>query len=60
MDVLNNDFAKTGLSFDLANITRTINADWFKNAAPYTDQQAKMKGSLRQGGANTLNIYSVG
>ncbi|KAN0140019.1 Metallo peptidase [Lactarius tabidus] len=60
MDVLNNDFAKTGLSFDLVNITRTINADWFKNAAPYTDQQAKMKGSLRQGGANTLNIYSVG
>lgn len=60
MDVLNSDFTKTDLSFELAAITRTINEDWFKNAAPYTQQQADMKGSLRQGDANTLNIYSVG
>ena len=59
MNVLNNDFANTGLSFDLVGITRTINEDWFKNAAPNTQQQAAMKGFLREGDANTLNIYSV-
>jgi hypothetical protein len=60
MSVLSNDFAKTGLSFKLAGIDRTINADWFNNAAPNSKQDADMKRFLRRGNANTLNIYSVG
>jgi hypothetical protein len=60
MQVLNNDFANSGLSFNLAGITRTVNADWFNNAAPLTAQQTAMKQALRKGGPADLNIYSVG
>ncbi|KAF8271758.1 metalloprotease [Lactarius quietus] len=60
MQVLNNDFENSGLSFFLVNVSRTVNDDWFKNAAPNTTQQDEMKQSLRQGGPATLNIYSVG
>ncbi|KAH9062053.1 hypothetical protein EDB87DRAFT_1609070 [Lactarius vividus] len=59
MNVLNNNFASTGLAFRLVGIDRTVNADWFNNAAPGTPQQTAMK-ALRRGGAADLNIYSVG
>ncbi|KAH9045706.1 metalloprotease [Lactarius pseudohatsudake] len=61
MDVLNNNFASTDLKFRLVGIDRTVNADWFNNAAPNSPQQTVMKESLyRGGGAADLNIYSVG
>jgi len=58
--ILNHDFASnpTGLTFYWAGLTRTVNADWFNNAGPGSDYA--MKAALRQGGANALNIYSVG
>jgi len=57
--LLNHDFASnpTGLTFYWAGLTRTINADWFNNVGSNTDYA--MMNSLRQGGANALNIYSV-
>ncbi|KAH6879357.1 metalloprotease [Coprinopsis sp. MPI-PUGE-AT-0042] len=58
--VMNSDFSSTGLSFRLVNTTRTTNSGWFTSAAPGTSQQTAMKNALRQGGAATLNIYSVG
>ena len=63
MQVLNDGFVNTSLSFNLAAITRTVNADWFKNAGlgpPRTAQQTAMKQALRKGGPADLNIYSVG
>ncbi|TFK23790.1 metalloprotease [Coprinopsis marcescibilis] len=60
INVLNQDFAGTGLSFTLVNTTRTINSSWFQSAAPSTSQQTAMKRALRRGGAADLNIYSVG
>jgi len=60
MDVLNDDFANSGLSFELVDVTRTVNADWFINASPGTTQQDKMKQTLREGDAASLNLYSVG
>jgi len=62
MTVLNKAFANsnTGLSFSLAGITRTINADWFNNVAPGNSQQTAMKTLLRVGGAADLNVYTVG
>ncbi|KAJ3511521.1 hypothetical protein NLJ89_g4051 [Agrocybe chaxingu] len=60
IDVLNEDFASTGLSFRLRNTTRTTNSGWFNNAGPNTSQQTAMKNALRQGGAAALNIYTVG
>ena len=58
--VLNKDYAEVGISWTLAETTRTVNADWFDNVKPDSPQQTDMKTSLRQGGAADLNVYSVG
>jgi len=60
MEVLNQDFKASGISFVLKNTTRTTSSDWFQNAGPDATQQTDMKAALRQGGAGDLNIYSVG
>lgn len=60
IDVLNQDYNGTGLSFQLQNITRTLNATWFNTVAPDSDVQTAMKNALRQGDVKTLNIYTVG
>ncbi len=60
MDVLNNNFAGTGLAFALVRIDRTENADWFNDAAPDSPQQDEMKEALYEGGPADLNIYSIG
>ena len=60
MEVLNNNFAKTGFSFDVVNVDRTVNADWFNDAVPDSAQQNDMKSALHQGGPAALNIYTVG
>ncbi|KAG2024069.1 metalloprotease [Coprinopsis cinerea AmutBmut pab1-1] len=58
--VLNEDYASTGFSFTLVNITRTLNADWFDNAVFRNSYDAEMKRALRTGGPETLNIFTVG
>ncbi|KAF9053797.1 zincin [Hymenopellis radicata] len=58
--VLNSAFANSGLRFNLVNTEYVQNADWFSNAGPDSSQQTAMKRQLRQGGASTLNIYTVG
>jgi hypothetical protein len=66
MQVLNNGFVNTSLSFNLTAITRTVNADWFNNVGPGpkngppTPQHFAMMQALRKGGPADLNIYSVG
>ncbi|KAH9180002.1 Metalloprotease [Lactarius sanguifluus] len=60
MNVLNEGFAHSGLSFKLMDVTRTVNADWFNNVSFNTTQQTLMKRSLRKGGPADLNLYSVG
>jgi hypothetical protein len=60
IDVLNRDYSETGLNFQLMNTTRTMNANWFRRAAPETPEQTEMKTALRQGTVSTLNLYSVG
>lgn len=57
---LNNDFAETGLKFELQKTDRIDNKDWFDNVNQGNSQEADMKGSLRQGDAGTLNVYTVG
>ncbi|OCB92035.1 Metalloprotease [Sanghuangporus baumii] len=54
------DFSATGVSFTLAEITRTVNSNWFNNAGPRSSLQTVMKQSLRQGDAAALNVYNVG
>ncbi|KAJ7869152.1 metalloprotease [Mycena olivaceomarginata] len=60
IEVLNEDYNKTGITFILGNVSRTTNATWFNSAAPETSEQTEMKSALRQGHAYTLNVYTVG
>ncbi|KAL1690067.1 hypothetical protein GGG16DRAFT_125950 [Schizophyllum commune] len=60
IDVLNEDYEDTGLTFVLANTTRTVNETWFKTVGPDTDVQTDMKNQLRQGDEAALNVYTVG
>lgn len=57
---MNTAYASAGISWVLAGTTRTVNSDWFNNAAPGTSQQTAMKNALRQGDAKVLNVYTVG
>ncbi|MCG9722092.1 zinc metalloprotease [Shewanella sp. Isolate7] len=64
MSVLNNAFSGAGggsgfdtkFSFTLMGTTKTTNDAWY-SAGPGTSAERAMKQSLRQGGADTLNIY---
>jgi hypothetical protein len=47
----------TGFSFTLAGITRTNNAEWYAIAS--FSAESAMKTALKQGGDNTLNVYST-
>lgn len=60
IDVLNSDYAGTGLKFRLASTTRTTNAVWFNSLGPDESYDHDAKKALRVGGAADLNVYSVG
>ncbi len=57
---MNTAYAGSGLTFTLAGIDHTTNSNWFNNVGPDGSQQTQMKSSLRKGGVNTLNVYTVG
>ena len=48
--------ADTGYSFNLITTSRTRNSSWY-TAGPGTSAEAAMKGALREGGPETLNMY---
>ncbi|KAI5795765.1 hypothetical protein EDC01DRAFT_64031 [Geopyxis carbonaria] len=52
LDVLNADYASAGISFNLIEITRTTNANYFND-----NSESAMKSALRQGDYSTLNVY---
>ena len=62
MRVLNDSFsgatagAATAFRFELAEVTRTTNTDWF-NMDYQSIVERRAKTELRRGGANALNIY---
>ena len=60
IQVLNQDFARTGISYQLVYTDRTINPAWFDIHGTDGAAQTQMKQALRKGGAADLNIYSVG
>lgn len=63
LDVLNDSFAgttggaETPFQFQLVGTTVTDNTSWY-NASYGSSAERQMKAALRQGGAETLNIYS--
>ena len=60
MNVLNQAYNSAGIYFTLAGSEHTTNSDWFNNIGPDSSQQDAAKSALRKGGANALNLYSVG
>ncbi|KAJ3567407.1 hypothetical protein NP233_g6389 [Leucocoprinus birnbaumii] len=60
ISVMNQAYAGSGLTFTLAGIDHTTNANWFNQVGPDSSLQTTMKNSLRTGGVNALNVYTVG
>ncbi|KAF9050453.1 metalloprotease [Panaeolus papilionaceus] len=60
MKVLNKDFTRGGLRFDLQAIKRVVNETWYHRVSYDTIENTEMKEALRIGGPETLNIYTVG
>ncbi|CAE7229349.1 unnamed protein product [Rhizoctonia solani] len=58
LDVLNKDYGKSGLSFSLAGVDRTVNNVWFNEVGPDSQLQTDMKKALRKGGPYDLNVYN--
>jgi hypothetical protein len=62
VSVLNKSFAggyggvRTGFSFRLAGVTRTVNPEWFSMGYGSLAER-RAKAALRQGGSNALNVY---
>ncbi|KAK6340269.1 hypothetical protein TWF730_002033 [Orbilia blumenaviensis] len=54
--VLNDNFASTGIVFDLVSVSYTENKTW-ANAGSGSAAELAMKKSLRRGGYDELNIY---
>ncbi|KAE8218227.1 hypothetical protein CF319_g7856 [Tilletia indica] len=59
INVLNQDYASSGYSFSLVGSDSTSNSDWYYNMDDSTTQERSMKTTLRKGGANALNVYTV-
>ncbi|KAG9119102.1 hypothetical protein FRC07_006046, partial [Ceratobasidium sp. 392] len=59
---MNSHYQNSGIpiTFNLAGTDRTLNANWFNQVGPDSSLQTTMKNQLRQGGANALNVYTVG
>ena len=51
--------AGSGFGFTLAGITRTNNPVWFEQMALNLDVEIEAKRTLKRGGPETLNIYTV-
>lgn len=54
--VLNNAYAGTSFSFTLVATTDSNNTSWYTTTGG--SSETAMKNALRQGGSNTLNVYS--
>ncbi|KAG5352083.1 hypothetical protein C0989_003947 [Termitomyces sp. Mn162] len=60
IQVLNRGYSTAGVTWTLAGVDLTVNADWYLNAGPGTLQQTTMKRTLRKGGSGDFNVYTVG
>jgi len=51
--------AGSGFGFELMGVTRTTNATWFESMATNFELELQIKQTLRHGGPETLNIYTI-
>jgi len=59
VDRLNQDYNSTGLTWNLKNISRIQNEEWFSGVGPDNDMEAEMKSNYRQGDKGTLNVFTT-
>lgn len=59
IDVLNEGYTSSGISFTLAGSDYTTNEEWFNGLGP-DDYNDDVKKALRKGDKATLNVYSTG
>ncbi|KAH6897524.1 metalloprotease [Coprinopsis sp. MPI-PUGE-AT-0042] len=60
MDVMNEAFDLAGFDWELVNITRTVNPEWFtKDLDIGSPLEKEIKTPTRQGDAATLNVWSA-
>ncbi|SPO20080.1 related to metalloprotease [Ustilago trichophora] len=59
IDVLNKDYKKAGIAFNLQDINRVENAEWFRKVTPDSYLQYEMKTALHKGDVKTFNVYSL-
>ena len=59
IDVLNDAYQGTGISFTLASVDRTNNKKWF-GVTPGSRNERKMKAALAVDPTTTLNMYTAG
>ncbi|KAG6907686.1 hypothetical protein DXG01_007789 [Tephrocybe rancida] len=60
IDVLNMDYAETGIKWNLVNTTRIQSQEWFDSVGPESPQNTALKTVFRYGNESTLNVYTVG
>ncbi|KAJ8523238.1 hypothetical protein ONZ45_g335 [Pleurotus djamor] len=59
IDIMNYYFKDAAIHWNLVNVSRVTNKDWFINTSPNSTHEFEMKQALRQGTNKVLNIYSV-
>ncbi|KAJ3575851.1 hypothetical protein NP233_g822 [Leucocoprinus birnbaumii] len=60
MNVFNQDYANTGISWNHVNTSRIISPEWFAKLGPNTTEETLLKTNFRKGSASTLNVFTVG
>ena len=64
ISLLNTAFASAGITFVKRSVEATLRPDWFEvlplGSFPPSAEEIAMKQALREGGPNTLNIYTRG
>jgi hypothetical protein len=56
LDRISADYHSTGVTFNLVNISHTVNSDWFTFGQGSLEEM-EMKRHLRRGGYNDINVY---
>ncbi|TFK23563.1 hypothetical protein FA15DRAFT_670384 [Coprinopsis marcescibilis] len=57
---LNKNFKHANIHFELRKVTHTIDEYYFREGGIDESSDAEFKSNLRQGGADTLNVYTSG
>jgi hypothetical protein len=56
---LNEDYNSTGITWNLKDIDRVENEEWFLGVAPEGESEVQMKTTYRKGDKATLNVYTT-